>query len=297
MSAERDTTRIVRSWLRTDEHESADRVLDNVLALLDATPQHRSWRPVRRIADMNLFAKLATVAATVLVVVVVGMNLFPRGSSGPVSPGPTTTPSPTPSPSPSPSPSPTEPAFVPAGKLAVGQRHAVTVEGIRMTFTVPSADWVSNGEWGIDLPPPADAKGAGLIMWPDTPVGVFADPCSSTKGPDLGTSIPDLAAAVASIPGTDLVSGPTDVTVGGHPAKKIVIRVREDIGCEPNQFYLWYAPRPDYARFATLKGTTYRTWIIDVDGTPVWIDAETFKGASPDPGRQVQQVIDSIQFG
>ena len=33
MSAERDTTRIVRSWLRTDEHESADRVLDTVLTL------------------------------------------------------------------------------------------------------------------------------------------------------------------------------------------------------------------------------------------------------------------------
>ena len=51
MDTERDVTRIVRSWLRTDEHESADRVLDNVLALLDATPQRRSWWPARRIAQ------------------------------------------------------------------------------------------------------------------------------------------------------------------------------------------------------------------------------------------------------
>ena len=49
MSTERDVTRIVRSWLRTDEHESADRVLDTVLDLLDATPQRRSWWPARRI--------------------------------------------------------------------------------------------------------------------------------------------------------------------------------------------------------------------------------------------------------
>ena len=41
MSTDRDTTRIVRSWLQTDEHESADRVLDAVLDQLDATPQRR----------------------------------------------------------------------------------------------------------------------------------------------------------------------------------------------------------------------------------------------------------------
>ena len=63
MATERDVTRIVQSWLRTDEHESADRVLDNVLALLDATPQRRSWWPARRFADMNITAKLATAAA------------------------------------------------------------------------------------------------------------------------------------------------------------------------------------------------------------------------------------------
>ena len=49
-----DTTRIVRSWLRMDEHESADRVLDVVLDSLDATPQRRPWWPARRIARDEL---------------------------------------------------------------------------------------------------------------------------------------------------------------------------------------------------------------------------------------------------
>ena len=62
MTADLDTTRIVRSWLRTDEHESADRVLDTVLARLDATPQHRSLWPVRRIADVNANVKLLIAA-------------------------------------------------------------------------------------------------------------------------------------------------------------------------------------------------------------------------------------------
>ena len=59
MSTDRDTTRIVRSWLRTDEHESADRVLDAVLDQLDTTPQRRAtWWPARRFPDMNNSAKL-----------------------------------------------------------------------------------------------------------------------------------------------------------------------------------------------------------------------------------------------
>ena len=54
MSTDRDITRIVRSWLRTDEHESADRVLDAVLDQLDTTPQRRStWWPARRFSQMS----------------------------------------------------------------------------------------------------------------------------------------------------------------------------------------------------------------------------------------------------
>ena len=128
MSTDRDTARIVRSWLRTDEHESADRVLDNVLALLDATPQRRSLWPVRRIADMNSFAKLATAAAALVVVAVVGINLLPGG----VGPGAPRRLSP---PSPSPTATARSPAssvaFPPAGALAPG-RHTLTEDRHRV---------------------------------------------------------------------------------------------------------------------------------------------------------------------
>ena len=76
-----DVTRIVRSWLHTDEHESADRVLGVVLDQLDTTRQRRPWWPARRIADMNTYAKLLIAAAAVVVVAVVGINLLP-GNGG-----------------------------------------------------------------------------------------------------------------------------------------------------------------------------------------------------------------------
>ena len=81
MTADRDTTRVVRSWLRTDDHESADRVLLTVMSRLDTTPQRRSWWPPRRFAQMNRYLPAAVAAAAVLVVAVIGYNLLQQSNT------------------------------------------------------------------------------------------------------------------------------------------------------------------------------------------------------------------------
>ncbi|MBA2634323.1 MAG: hypothetical protein H0U86_15220 [Chloroflexi bacterium] len=94
MSTDRDTTRIVRSWLRTDEHESADRVLDAVLDQLDTTPQRRvTWWPVRRFPEMNTTVKLALAAAAVVVAALLGIRFLVPGSQNVGGPAETPTPS------------------------------------------------------------------------------------------------------------------------------------------------------------------------------------------------------------
>src|SRR3954464_4434786 len=101
MTANRDLTRVVRSWLREDEHESADRVLGVVLDRLDTTPQRRSRWPAWRFSQMNSPVRLAIAAAAVLAVVLVGYQLLPRNASvgGVGTPAPTqTSASPTPVP-------------------------------------------------------------------------------------------------------------------------------------------------------------------------------------------------------
>jgi hypothetical protein len=293
-----DVTRIVRSWLRTDEHESADRVLGIVLAQLDTTPQRRSWWPAWRIADMNTFAKFAIAAVAVVAVALVGINLLPdSGRGGGVGASPSPSPSPTPSPSAQPSPSPSAAlAFPPPGPLETGRRYSMILENVPFTFAVPKPGWTSNGVFAVDKKTGVDADNAGFIFWDDAPVGVFADPCAGVEGPDLGTSMDGLAAAVAELPGTDLVSGPESLTVGGKPARNVVITVREDVGCAAEQFEMWWAPGPDMARYATALGSTYRVWIVDVDGAIVWIDGETFKGAGPGPNTELQQIVESIKF-
>lgn len=246
---------------------------------------------------MKTYAKLAISAAAVVVVALVGIRLLPVsggvGGGGPAA-SPTASPSPTPRATATPSPAA---VFPNKGELAVGSRQAMTLAGVPLTLSVPAAGWLSNGTFAIDKGSfPATWEG-GFIFWSDaTPTGVFTDPCGQTKGPAIGSSAADLAAAVATVPGTDLIGAPSNVTVGGYPAKRVVLHVREDARCPAGSFYLWYAPGPDLERYATELGSTIRVWIVDVNGTLVWIDGETSKDAAAGVAREMQQIIDSIQF-
>ena len=86
--------------------------------------------------------------------------------------------------------------------------------------------------------------------------------------------------------------------IGDH----VVLTFGEDADCNADgqlgadEFYLWYGPGADNARYASEPGSTLRVWIVDVDGKIVWIDGETYKGAGPEPGQEIQQVVDSIVF-
>jgi hypothetical protein len=96
MTNERDPrTRIVLSWLREERHENAERVLLRALDEVDTTPQRRPWWLAWRTDNMAAYAKLAAVAAAVLVVAVVAFQFVP-GGHGPG--GATATPSPSPAP-------------------------------------------------------------------------------------------------------------------------------------------------------------------------------------------------------
>jgi len=287
MSTDRDAERIVRSWLREDRHEDADRVLNTVLADLDTTPQRRSAWSAWRTPIMNTYLKVGLVAAAVVLAVVVGLQFI--GPTQVVGPGPTEEPSPTATPAITPEPTPA--AFPTTGLLTAG-RHSMTREGVSFSIDVGSG-WTSNGEFLI-----GKGVAAGeFIFWSDTPDGVYADPCGHEQGPVIGPSAAELAAAVAAVPGTELVSGPTEVTVGGRPAQYVVIRVPEDVGCNAGEggFQLWYDEAIG-GRWPTRLGDTIRTWIVEADAGLVWIDCETVSSVGAQTEQEIQDIVDSIVF-
>jgi hypothetical protein len=300
MSTDQDTARIVRSWLQVDEHESADGVLEAVFALLDATPQRRSWWPARRIGDMNSFLKVGIAAAAIVVVAIAGVAIFNRDSR----PGVVATPTPSASTeSQTPEPTPDAHAYLPSGSVEVG-RHGFSLDEVRFSFEIPTPGWISSAGafpeganllLGIRGQPTA----TWLLIWAID--GVYADPCNGEPAPVAGPTAADLAAEVAGIPGIELVDGPTDVTVGGQPAKHVVIRIPRDIPCAPDAFRLWYVDAecqgddPCY-RWASQHEETHYIWIVDAVGGRVWIEAETYGDPTPGTMERVQGMIDSIQF-
>ena len=288
MSAERDTTRIVRSWLRADDHESADRLLDTVLARLDATPQRRSWWPAWR-TPMRPNLKAAITAAAVLVVALVGYQLLPKspGTGGPALP--------TPSP-PAAATAPPAIVFPSAGPLAAGTYRA-NINGFAFTFTVPIG-WASSSDCDACTPQgatlqQANAQGPQGVWMPIWAVdAAYTDPCGGIRGP-VASSAADLAADIAAIPGVE-VSEPVDVAIGSLAAKHLVVTFPATLGCSPGSFKLW--AQGTIGRFVTAPNSIDRLWIFEVDGRFLVIEGETYEGAAPERDAEIQAVIDSIEF-
>lgn len=95
MSTDRETTRVVRSWLDEGVTKLPDRVLDAVLDQVPATPQRRSGWSAWRSYRMSSYLKIAAAAAAVIILAVAGYQLLPR--NGGIGGQPTAPPSPTPS--------------------------------------------------------------------------------------------------------------------------------------------------------------------------------------------------------
>ncbi len=297
MSSERDLTRTVRSWLREDGGENADRVLYAVLDQLEATPQ--------RSAGMHAVARLALAVAAVVVLAVIGVSVLHFGAVVGTSPSPASLISPSPSPTPRPSPSPSPAAtFLPRGLLAAGTQ-SLTRGGVPLSFALQTANWHSDGFAWINNDTSAGAERVSLLFWNPSPDGIYADPCAQITSEPVGPSAADLAAAMSTVPGTDLVSGASDVTVGGYPAKLLVLSVREDLPCTASSYNLWWydvgagddcASSGACGRYVSTPGDTIRIWIVDVDGVRVVFEGETDKGAGATAEQTIQDIVASIRF-
>jgi hypothetical protein len=190
--------------------------------------------------------------------------------------------------------------IVPIHVSSTGRLSRV-VEGVPLSFRVPAAGWEPFGTISINKSIVGPQGAEAIIFWTSFPDGDDAhpddaDPCDNLLSPPVGPTASDLAAAVSTAPGTELVAGPSDVTVGGLPAKHVVLTVRDDVGCDPGYFYTWQDMWWGALWPMTGVGDTIRVWIVDVRGTLVFIEAETNEQADSDLEREIQQIVGSIRF-
>jgi hypothetical protein len=284
MSTDRDTTRIVRSWLQTDEYESADRVLDVVLDQLDTTPQRRAtWWPVRRLPPMNTTAKLALAAAAVVVVALLGLR-FMLPDVG----GPTGTPEPTPIPS--------SLALPAQGSLSPGT-YILSDPGVTarpVTITVP-AGWSTDESFvrkGNAVNPTQSAVYLGT--WIVSHVDV--DACDEAAGVTETTTAQAIVDALSAQAGSGM-TGPTADTLGGVATQRFDLHFDPAI-CNNNMAHLWPDAAPQTGGGQPLwPGQTMTIHVIDFDGDPMIVTATSRSGASRGDLDELEAVLGSVQFG
>ena len=205
------------------------------------------------------------------------------------------------------SPSPANPA---TGKPF---RQTVTEDGVRFALRVPGVGLRASEGWAKYRSIPTATSPGGpislnrsitgpqgaeaIIYWTSFPHGDYANPCVRLLSRSIGRSAAKLAAAVATAPGTELVKGPSSVTLDGHSAKYVVLTVRKNVGCDPGFFFSWRDVDGGPLWPTTKVGDTIRAWIVKVDGTLLFIAAATTRQASAWLTKEAQQIVESIRFG
>ena len=277
MSTDRDTARIVRSWLRTDEHESADRVLYALLDQLDTTPQRRAagWPNVNR-------SVMLAVAAVVVIAALLGLNFLVAPNVG--SPGVEGTPSPDPSLS-----------LLPLeGELAAGTYSLGPDFPVPLTFEVPEG-WatgrISDVEIGLYLADPTDPNAPGIGF--GVVENVVANPCGvALLDPPVGGSVAEMVEAISGLERFEATSA-SDITVDGYAGQEFEITSPQGSTCALQTW--WNGQRVNGVGL----GETNRLRIIDVDGELLMIAIAYQPAFLSDAGSlaDAQSVVDSVRIG
>lgn len=129
--------------------------------------------------------------------------------------------------------------------------------------------------------------------------GVFVDPCAMDAGaPDAGTSVEELAAALAAQKLTS-VSEPVPVTLDGHDGLYLEITASADISfedCDAGYYGYWEGSPDDAQHTADSPGTVDRTWILDVDGERVVLLAAAPPGVTKAHIDELTSMVESVRF-
>lgn len=229
-------------------------------------------------------------------------------SGGPASASPSAHASPTPASSPSASASrvatPSTGDLTQADidrPLTAGTYRVGDPFGAPFGITVPDK-WqlktLKAGDAQLSITPDGQSYPAWIVV--DLIENVFADPCKSDGGPidpPVATNVDAVVKALTHM--TGYTAGPvTDVTIGGHKGKAVEIANDIDTdtaGCDGGKMLpMWTFRGGDGA--ATNGHATEQLWVLDVNGTPVIVDGETFDDTPPALRDAIKPIVETIAF-
>lgn len=205
MSAQPELERVVRSWLREDGREDADRVLAVVLTEVDTTPQRRAGWLAQRFSNMSPTSRIVATVGAVVLVAIVGIAIASGTNIG--QDDPTTTPMPSGSATASlaqPGELPSNGDVVQAGvyMAAFDPPFRVSIpDGWRVESNTPA-------EFGLEV---AALEGVGFHVCHDSRA---VDP-TNVELPGVGTDAESVITALAARADLRDMTEPQTVEIGG----------------------------------------------------------------------------------
>ena len=287
MTTEREVTRIVRSWLRSDERESADRVLDAVLDAIDTTPQRRAipW-PVRRLSNMNSMLKYGVAAALLAVAALLGYTYFVAPNVGGPGIG-------DPSPTPMATPAALRQGALDPGRYLLDDPRRTAVP---FSLTVP-AGWTGRSGDSALFKHQDQPGEVGFFSFVVT--HVYDDACQpGAPLTEVGPTVDDLVTALDEQGASD-ASGPVDLTIGGYPAIRIDMSAEPGLdaaSCRlPGGLQIW-ADSTENDFFVLPADGIGSVYITDVEGERVVIAAGGNTDSSAADLAELDAILASITF-
>jgi len=294
VSAERDETRIVRSWLEEGVTVLPDRVLDAVLDRLPATPQRRARWPARRLLVLNnKMVRIGMASAAVILAAVVGIAYVAPNLGGPIV-------EPTPNPTATPGTLSIINRPLEAGSYttqpfsALTPRAGAAARSIRVSFTVPDGYTSFGGSAVVRQAGTEPPAGAVMGFWLVT--GLHSDPChAASETPNdvsVGPTVDDLAVALAQASAYETTT-PTDVTLDGFAGRKIDLLLPDSdfSSCDNGHFVPWQG-----APWAQGPAHRWHLWILDVDGVRVVVFVLDYATTPAPVQAELQAMVDSIDI-
>jgi len=272
----------------------ADDVRHAIRAQLPSTQQRPAWWPARRTPVMNHAMRIALASAAVVAVALIGIGIWQgQNIGGPMLTDPTTTPSPPAVATPSTTPRPLAVGELDPGSYLVSREDWTPVP---FSFTV-RAGWANNAAGFITKHADGPAE---VMLTPWLVTHIYADACN-WRGTlfEVGATADDLAAALAAQLGRD-VSGPTDVTIGGYPAKRVELSVPAelDVGtCDDGQVRSWPSSASDESSgWIGRPGQTDVVYVVDAGDERILIGSTRGQGAADEDVAELEGVIASIRI-
>lgn len=301
MPTDRQLDDRISRWLEADAPtQLPDRVLRATFERTRQTRQQGGWQHVLGRLQMNRMILGLGGAAVVVLAAVLALGLYFNnpGVGSPPSPSPTTEPSPNPTATLEPSPTPD--AGIDVGEFVLHDGRYFD-QVIRVTIPAPGWSGAQGGGILVKNENHDTPDGAAMIVFGGDELFVYRDPCQwRTTRPDApAATVDELVTALVAQASRD-ASTPVDITVDGYVGKSITLHVPDDAvfrECDRGEFRtLVHNPVGDEARYHQDPGQIDQLWIVDVNGTPVVIDAAYYDGTPADHIAEMRAIVESMMF-